>query len=238
MKAFFLCATILCIANVNCGLHFLEPSAGAALDRFLGRLDGGWDLEQWVNEAKVTFAWINANPGQFQSLVNAIPKSDIAPLWKFCKKSDGRVHMDILNLLVEHIYGLVTTEEFKDGVKDFVRPKWATFDEDGNGYNFDEFTNFITTLAAIEARLYIKAYNENDDFMLNGYEIINWYNSQVAGWKQLYGIDNEVIFAAMNNAYDNAHFDGDELTMNMLDLTKFILNEWAIRLRFYRQIYA
>jgi len=229
MKAVISSVTMLCIANVICGLRSLEPSAGAALDRFLG--DAGWAFNEWAHESINTVEWINANPGELQSVVNAIPEYYIAPLWDFCRKSDGTIHRDQLNSLIERIYrlGVDTPEAFIMAVKEFVKTEWGTFDKGQNGLNFDEFKYLITMLAAIEARVYIALFDDNLDFELSGYEIDNWWNSKVAWWTQLFGSDIAVVYAAKKDALKRAKGDGNGNTMNVAELTKFIIDGWATR---------
>jgi len=233
MKAVITSVTILCIANVICGLRSLEPSAGAALDRFLGKYrNTNWAFNEWALESINAVGWINANPGAFQSKVNAIPKSYITPLWDFCRKSDGTIHRDQLNWLIERIYGSIerTPEAFIMEVREFVKTQWRTFDKSQNGLDFDEFKNLITMLAAIEARVYIQGFDDNLDFQLSGYEIANWWNSKVAWWTHVYGKDNDVVFAAKKAAFKRAQVDGNELVMSKFELTKFIIDGWATSL--------
>jgi len=230
MKVVILCVTILCIANVNCGLRSLEPSDGAALDRFLeneGTID--WALYFWAQAAQDLLVWSNANPGEFQQMLdNEIPNSYITPLWSFCKNKNDTVHIGQFKSLFKHIYGFGTPEEYISLVQHFVGTYWPTLDTDLNGLNFDEFKYLITMLAAIEATVYFQGYDYDSNGQLSGYEMKNFRTAQNAKWTEE-GV-NEDFLAALQQAIVHAQDDGDTSTMTMFELTKFILSEWVIRL--------
>jgi len=220
MKAFTLLVTILCIANVNCGLHSLEPSAWR-----LDRWDGSWAQHKWEEKAQVARNSINADPGHFQK-VNTIPNSYITPLWKYTE-IDGRLHGDQVGKLVTSIYGWGAKEAFRDKVREFVVKNWGFFDRDENGLDFQEFKDLIFMLAATEAQVYMEAFDFDGNNILSGNELTYWHNHLITLWSQE-GV-NEDVHAAMKEAYNNAQEEGNRMTM--FELTKFIVALWNIRLQ-------
>jgi len=218
MKVFFLCVTILCIANVNGGLHSLKPFDDAAFDR------SGTAIDSWWNEASNINNFMITNHEFVLELIDSMPDKIFQNLWAFCKVDslDEATSDELFGCLKFNFAGL-TEEEEQSYMYSYGSKFFDSSDVDNNGsLNFKEFKHFISLLATTEARSILNAFDYDEDDQLNAKESSDYYsNSMIPDYRNISG--NQ--WAAIKKAFNEAGTTGNMSTFN---LTKFLIQLWGI----------
>jgi len=237
MKVFILCVTILCIANVNGGLHSLK--------RFH---DGPSDSDEEVNLMK---SWrlhtereiknVIGNPDELNLRINQLPSDLFEILWSFCNGNDdddittGELHQCSVSLA--STFTFLPRKEYSLNllIVDFLDTfnKIESVNLRNGRINEKDFHLFFVILATVQAEVIIDIFDDNDDGMLSGAELTNWseYWRVKIGNEGVEDFSNEVVEALMQIMLDNAD-DGEwDETMTVDELTNFILQQWAMRIQ-------
>jgi len=222
MKVFFLCVTILCIANVNGGLHSLKPFDDAASDRSVS----SFRIQSLWNEANNIHDFMISNHEKVLDVTDSMPDKIFYDLWEFCKAGpfDEATPDELARCLRFNLAGLTEEDDEQGYMYAFVSKFFDVIDSDNNGsLNFKEFKLFISLLAATEARSILKAFDNDGDNQLNKKEVHAYYlNSMVPD----YGNISYNQWAAMKKAFNES--SNGQSQISTVNLTNFIIQVWGI----------
>ena len=75
--------------------------------------------------------------------------------------------------------------------------------------------NFSSSLAT---RFLLQGFDENDNSMLDGLELVNYWNEAI--------LQNDELITFAERAWNDSEIDGDEKTGTKTELIQFILRMW------------
>jgi len=223
MKAFILCVTVVCIANVN---GAFRPHPGLSLIDALisGRLD----------EATSNIHSIRDNHALFLNPTDEVTYAAIESLWYYCGSGNELLEDDLNGCLPTVIGWGIKNEGFIEASRIYISTLLIKFqrliDWDLNGsLDHGEFSNLIAVLVATDARIIFTMFNADGDKELSENDLSRWRNTMADIWSRsnLYLTDKQI--ANMNAAFLSAHY-GDEDPMTLVEVKRFIVQQWVILL--------
>lgn len=238
MKDFILCVTVLWIPYVNGALRPLDLFDDAASEHDYSRYSSGIPLNQELisgrlSNASATFHFIRDNRAQFQKGANSLSDASIEALWGDCGSGNELLPADLDRCLPTVMaWGYEGAREATEKyISIILRKFWEQIDWDLNGsLDYEEFRNLIAVLVNADARIIMDFFNTNDpeELELTGAELYYWKNTMVEIWGRAASCPTDEQYAAMTAAYLLAQNDGDPNTMTLIEIGKFIVQQWAI----------
>jgi len=216
MKAFILCITVLCIANLNGALRSLQD---------LHPQKKKWIDTVWEQNANNNKKIMNGNPEQIKIVVDSIPDSPIVYLHDICAGGlSGEVTSHELTKCFKFIFDGLVEEDTLNDLYNFVPMVMDLIDTNSNGsLDFKEFKYLMSLLAATDALTIIYAYDANEDGAIKSDELQN-FKHDLSTW-----IDENNVTAHQEALIKSAlATEESKGYMTMTNFANFFVQMWVI----------